>query len=275
MVRAVGWAPAQGRGARSPRAGGSRTPRRASAGPSQPGKRQPGPGTSSSRERKRPSRLPGGAPWARVRDDREHSRARADRRAVSGRLKARLEPLDRRGALIQAATVGAGVAGIQAVPESAGSAAALMVVALATGVLLVRSSYPYWTDRRGCQLEGALLPSQQAPAERPSRSQRRLKRCVANITPASSSATRVPSESTVHSLIHFVDYAKIGLELRPVCGAWSDDITWTTLGHAMTCPACARLARVAKPERRSAACAVKTSVLPELAASVRPQLTQP
>jgi EmrB/QacA subfamily drug resistance transporter len=51
---------------------------------------------------------------------------------------ARTAPLDRRGALLQAATLGAGVAGIQAVPESAGRAAGLIVVAIAAGALLVR-----------------------------------------------------------------------------------------------------------------------------------------
>jgi EmrB/QacA subfamily drug resistance transporter len=59
-------------------------------------------------------------------------------RALPKARPARPAPLDRSGALLQAATLGAGVAGIQAVPESGGRATALMVVALATGVLLVR-----------------------------------------------------------------------------------------------------------------------------------------
>ncbi|HYS81899.1 MAG TPA: MFS transporter [Anaeromyxobacteraceae bacterium] len=60
------------------------------------------------------------------------------RRVLPRDRPARAAPLDRRGALMQAATLAAGVAAIQAVPESAGRAAALMLVALAMGVLLVR-----------------------------------------------------------------------------------------------------------------------------------------
>ncbi len=44
-------------------------------------------------------------------------------------------------------------------------------------------------------------------------------------------------------LIHFVDVARIGAELRPMCGAWSDDVTWTTVASVVTCSACARLLR--------------------------------
>ena len=50
---------------------------------------------------------------------------------------ARPPPLDRRGALLLAASLGSGVAGIQAAPESAGRAAMFITVAVATGVLLV------------------------------------------------------------------------------------------------------------------------------------------
>lgn len=56
------------------------------------------------------------------------------------------------------------------------------------------------------------------------------------------------------SLIHFVDVARIGTELRPVCGAWSDDVTWTTVAGVVTCTACARLRRrgisAGDPQRR-------------------------
>ena len=43
--------------------------------------------------------------------------------------------------------------------------------------------------------------------------------------------------------IHFVDIRQIGTELRPVCGTWSDDVTWTTIHFVVTCPLCARLVR--------------------------------
>jgi hypothetical protein len=52
------------------------------------------------------------------------------------------------------------------------------------------------------------------------------------------------------TVIHFVDVKRIAQELRPVCGAWGDNVTWTTVRAVMTCPACARLVRVAQPERR-------------------------
>jgi hypothetical protein len=52
------------------------------------------------------------------------------------------------------------------------------------------------------------------------------------------------------NIIHYVDAARIDTELRPICGAWHDRVTWTTVRALMTCPACARLSRVAQPERR-------------------------
>ncbi len=55
------------------------------------------------------------------------------------------------------------------------------------------------------------------------------------------------------SFIHFVGPAGIGGELRPLCGAWSEDISWTTVRAAASCPACARLMRIRNPERRSPA----------------------
>jgi len=61
---------------------------------------------------------------------------------------------------------------------------------------------------------------------------------------------RSPQTTTV---IHFVDVERLGAELRPICGAWSENVTWTTVRSVMTCPACARLLRVARPERRPAA----------------------
>ena len=50
------------------------------------------------------------------------------------------------------------------------------------------------------------------------------------------------------AVIHFVEVGKIGTELRPVCGAWSEYVTWTTVRAVMTCPACERLLRVPHPE---------------------------
>jgi hypothetical protein len=55
--------------------------------------------------------------------------------------------------------------------------------------------------------------------------------------------------SPLASVIHFVDVGRTGAELRPVCGAWSECVTWTTVRSVMTCPACAHLLRVAQPER--------------------------
>jgi hypothetical protein len=52
------------------------------------------------------------------------------------------------------------------------------------------------------------------------------------------------------TVIHFVDVDRIETELRPVCGAWGDHVTWTTVRAVMTCPACARLVRIPQPERR-------------------------
>lgn len=40
-------------------------------------------------------------------------------------------------------------------------------------------------------------------------------------------------------VIHYVDVAHMEEELRPVCGAWGDEVTWTTLLTITTCPACA------------------------------------
>ncbi len=37
-------------------------------------------------------------------------------------------------------------------------------------------------------------------------------------------------------VIHFVDVARVRGELRPLCGAWHDHVTWTTLRTVMTCP---------------------------------------
>jgi len=47
-------------------------------------------------------------------------------------------------------------------------------------------------------------------------------------------------------VIHFVVVAKLGTDLRPVCGDWSDDVTWTTVQTLTTCPACARRLREAR-----------------------------
>jgi len=46
--------------------------------------------------------------------------------------------------------------------------------------------------------------------------------------------------------IHFVDLDRIGSELRPVCGAWSEHVTWTTIRGLVTCLACARRTRAAR-----------------------------
>ena len=59
-------------------------------------------------------------------------------RALPRVRPARPAPLDRRGALLLAATLGAGVAGTQAAPQSAGRVAMFITVAVATGILLVR-----------------------------------------------------------------------------------------------------------------------------------------
>lgn len=40
------------------------------------------------------------------------------------------------------------------------------------------------------------------------------------------------------SLIHLVDVAAIATELRPICGEWSDDVTWTTIPALTSCPRC-------------------------------------
>jgi hypothetical protein len=58
--------------------------------------------------------------------------------------------------------------------------------------------------------------------------------------------TRVAGRSCV---IHFVDVARMKDELRPVCGAWGEDVTWTTIPAIMTCPECALAVREKDPGR--------------------------
>ncbi len=48
-------------------------------------------------------------------------------------------------------------------------------------------------------------------------------------------------------VIHFVDVARMDDELRPVCGAWGDEVTWTTILAVMTCPECALALREKRP----------------------------
>lgn len=50
-------------------------------------------------------------------------------------------------------------------------------------------------------------------------------------------------------VIHYVDVAHLEEELRPVCGAWGDEVTWTTLVGIATCPACASALRQAPGNR--------------------------
>ncbi len=50
-------------------------------------------------------------------------------------------------------------------------------------------------------------------------------------------------EAGTSCVIHFVDVARIKDELRPVCGAWGEDVTWTTIRAIMTCPECALAVR--------------------------------
>jgi hypothetical protein len=57
-----------------------------------------------------------------------------------------------------------------------------------------------------------------------------------------------PAENVQSSVIHFVDVTKIETELRPVCGAWSELVTWTTVPGVTTCPAC--MASLGKRARR-------------------------
>ena len=52
-------------------------------------------------------------------------------------------------------------------------------------------------------------------------------------------------------VIHYVDVAHMQEELRPVCGAWGDEVTWTTLVGIATCPACASALRQGDPGNRS------------------------
>jgi hypothetical protein len=49
-------------------------------------------------------------------------------------------------------------------------------------------------------------------------------------------------------ILHFADRASG--DLRLVCGACNDGMSWTTLRAVVTCPACTRLLRVPRPERR-------------------------
>ncbi len=51
--------------------------------------------------------------------------------------------------------------------------------------------------------------------------------------------------------MHFIDRTQG--EMRPVCGAWHDRVNWTTLPGITTCPACARLLRLRRPESQSSA----------------------
>ena len=52
-------------------------------------------------------------------------------------------------------------------------------------------------------------------------------------------------------VIHYVDVARLTDELRPVCGAWADEVTWTTVPAITTCPQCARVWRelASEPKR--------------------------
>jgi hypothetical protein len=51
-------------------------------------------------------------------------------------------------------------------------------------------------------------------------------------------------------VIHLVDVAALEDELRPVCGAWGEEVTWTTIPAITTCPQCA-LAVLQKEARGS------------------------
>ena len=50
-------------------------------------------------------------------------------------------------------------------------------------------------------------------------------------------------------VIHFVDVTCMKDELRPVCGAWGEEVTWTTIPAVTTCPECALAVRQGKPGR--------------------------
>ena len=54
-------------------------------------------------------------------------------------------------------------------------------------------------------------------------------------------------------VIHFVDVAAMEDELRPVCGAWGEEVTWTTIPAIMTCPKCALAFREKRPGSSRAA----------------------
>ncbi len=51
-------------------------------------------------------------------------------------------------------------------------------------------------------------------------------------------------------VIHYVDVAHMQEELRPVCGAWGDEVTWTTLLTIATSPACASALRMGDASNR-------------------------
>lgn len=72
----------------------------------------------------------------------------------------------------------------------------------------------------------------------------RASRWVSTVTlPISRVLDEASQERSVPAAVHFVDVGQIGTELRPVCGSWSDDVTWTTIHSIVTCPLCARLVR--------------------------------
>jgi len=52
------------------------------------------------------------------------------------------------------------------------------------------------------------------------------------------------------NVIHFafVDWDRADAELRPLCGAWSETVTWTTILEIATCATCASLARDRCPQ---------------------------
>jgi len=65
-------------------------------------------------------------------------------------------------------------------------------------------------------------------------------------------------------VIHFVDVACMDDELRPVCGAWGDEVTWTTILAIMTCPDCALVVRGKQPDGFRAAASTRASSPPAL-----------
>lgn len=78
---------------------------------------------------------------------------------------------------------------------------------------------------------------------------------------------RIPPGVTVHHPIHLVVPAHGLDEPLPVCGASSDDLTWTTLRQAMTCPECARVAGWPGSEHPGAECV--PGVVPGIAPTQR------